>query len=496
MTFTHRLRGIFRPRRHRQVEARYEAADWSFLRSFLPSPVTDARKDISAGSRTEVLRKARHFYQNSPIARALIERLVTFTVGASGIVPAPKSSSARWNQRARKYWDRWGKRCDVTGRHNLASYQRMFLRAAFVDGDCFSVLTEDNLLQLIEGHRIGTPSPPPVPPDNPSDGVLTDDVGRPLKYQLLDDKRQLDRNLPAESVVQHVFLERASQPRGISILASAMQNLHDVSDIVALEKQAVKSGSSTTDIIKTKSGEYNFEEAVRNGATAPTVDSKVYYEQVFGATAKVLRTDDDFAQYRSERPSAAWQGFMDFLLASIAISTGIPPSVLTHGKIGGADTRRDLAVAQRVVECWQSEIASQMDRVWEFIIEDADGLGSAPADWRDVEWQFPVKLTVDAGREAIADREDVRSGLVTLEEYCSRYGIDWTEHVAQLAKEQERVAEADDTGQLTNRLYGNPSAAIDPPKEPGEDEEEEEPEEEEEEEAEEKPEDEAKPARA
>jgi hypothetical protein len=123
-----------------------------------------------------------------------------------------------------------------------------------------------------------------------------------------------------------------------------------------------------------------------------------------------------------------------------------------------------------------------MDRVWAFVIEDAEGLGSAPGDWRDVEWQFPVKLTVDAGREAQQDREDVRSGIISLEEFCGRWGLDWRTHLAQLKEEQEAVTRADETGVLRQRLYGNPNASppIDGPKEP---EPESEPESEEEEEA-------------
>jgi len=477
MKLANRLRGFFTPRPRHLVQARYQGADWSILRSVLLSSVVSAKVDISASTRTELLRKSRHFYQNSPLARALTERLVIFTIGSSGIQPSPKSSSDRWNARARKYWDRWARRCEVTGQLGLPAYQRMFTRASFVDGDAFTLFTEDGLLQLVEGHRIGSPQ------NEPGDGVITNQEGRPLAYQLLDDKRNLERELPAQSVVHHVFRERAGQPRGVGILACAINTLNDVTDILDLEKQGVKSASSITDIIKTLTGEYNYEDAVRSGAASgDDAERKAYYESVFGAAPKVLRVGDDFAQYRSDRPSEAWHGFMEFLTSGLALATGFPPSVLLNSKMGGADSRRDLATAQRVVECWQAEIATQMDRVWEFVIEGAKGLGSAPADWRDVEWQYPVRLTVDAGREAQADREDLRSGVISLEEFCARYGIDWRTHLAQLKEEQGAVKDADDTGLLTQRLYGNPNSAppVKPPPEEQEPEPEPEPDEEEE----------------
>jgi hypothetical protein len=117
---------------------------------------------------------------------------------------------------------------------------------------------------------------------------------------------------------------------------------------------------------------------------------------------------------------------MDFLANTICLSTNLPPSVLLQMKVGGADTRRDLAMAQRVTGNWQQDFASQFQRHYEFVIQaaiESGDLTDPPVDWRQVSWQMPKDLTVDAGREAAQDREDVKMGLMTRREYFGRFQL-------------------------------------------------------------------------
>jgi hypothetical protein len=127
---------------------------------------------------------------------------------------------------------------------------------------------------------------------------------------------------------------------------------------------------------------------------------------------------------------------------------------------------------QRVVEVWQAALAQQWQRVYEYVIESEieDGqLGGAPRDWRACEWQFTRAATVDAGRQAQQDREDVRTGNMTLREACGQYGVSWRRHIRQLAVELRAVMDTETelglpTGSLVNRLYGpaNQPAPIQP----------------------------------
>ena len=126
-------------------------------------------------------------------------------------------------------------------------------------------------------------------------------------------------------------------------------------------------------------------------------------------------------------------------------------------KVGGADTRRDLAAAQRVVSCWQQDIEAGLQLIFEYVIE-ADARTQLPTDWRTVSWQYPRAITVDAGRQSQADREDVRTGAMTLAEYCGQYGMSEREHVAQLVAEElsldTSADEAEARRRIRFRLYG------------------------------------------
>jgi len=126
---------------------------------------------------------------------------------------------------------------------------------------------------------------------------------------------------------------------------------------------------------------------------------------------------------------------MDYLVNSIALSTNFPPSVLLGSKMGGADSRRDIASAARTVEQWQGDLIPDMARIYVHALEpevESGALQNAPADWKSaISWQTPKSISVDYGREAQQDREDIKLGLGTRREYFGRWGQDWREEEAQ-----------------------------------------------------------------
>lgn len=422
----------------------YEAIRPSPKRSYNWSWVNDADLDISRWARWELIRQARHLYQNSPFICGLVERLVTYTVG-TGLHPVPASSDPEWNDRAREAWCGFARQPMVNNRWTFDQYQRVVARGKFVDGESFTLLTYGQSgrarLQGIEAHRVGGTYLGASATD--PDGIEFDKLGRPTSYRI----RNINDPYPAEDIVHHFTPIRMNQHRGITILASAINTARDIDDILSLEKSAVKDASATKDIIKRGLDEITDEDALRQGEqTASTTgmyvnpqDASQYYQRVMGPEHKLLMRGDEYQPFQPNRPGPAWQGFMEFLTHTICLSANLPPSILLQIKVGGADTRRDLAAAQRTFELWQMDLACEFQRVYEYIIESEieDGtLGGAPNDWRKVSWQYPKAITVDAGREAQQDRQDVQFGLLTRQEYWGRYGMDWQ------TEEEQIIAEA------------------------------------------------------
>jgi hypothetical protein len=267
-----------------------------------------------------------------------------------------------------------------------------------------------------------------------------DAAGTVTGFTLADGKT----TIPADLGVFHWLPGRVNARRGVSIFASALNRARDVEDILTLEKEAVKEGSAITSVVKTASGELDDEDAIAASETMPDGESAVrYYQAKFGAEAKVLRLGDDFEQFRNDRPGPVWQGFMAFLADTVCASTCMPPSVVLGSKLGGADTRKDLATALRVVERWQARLTDQLARLWEFFVQldIAEGrLAKAPPDWRRVSWLTPREVTADAGREAAQDREDVKAGMHTLRDHFGRYQQDWRKQLRQRAVEVAEIA--------------------------------------------------------
>ena len=431
-----------------RVRAYYEGARTAKTRSAVAGINQSVHLDLNRATRRELMRKSRYFYKNSPMARGIIERLVTYVVG-TGLMPIPETSSENFNTQAMENFLEWCALCDLTNRHNFFSLQAVIFGSQLIDGDHFTLKTFGNSgrprLQLIESHQIGSEwdfGPQMI------EGVELDSYGRPNRYRYRAEVPNHWFNDPgfesinAEDIIAHYKPIRAHQQRGEPILSSAINTVHDVDDILALEKAAVKDASSKTDIIKTRSGELNRTQGDYIGMSVKGSDGEdlsKYYSQVFNPEAKVLREGDEFTPYIPQRPSNAWQGFMDFLAQSICLSVGMPASVLLQIKVGGADTRRDLNVAQRVIERYQQGLAQQLQRVYDYWIEyevEAGYLSDVPKNYKKCSWQYPKELSADAGRDAANEREDIKAGLLSLREYYGRYNLHWKTEVDQIIEEQ------------------------------------------------------------
>jgi len=448
----------------------YEGSRWSPNRSFVWFPVQDAKHDLDRFTRYELSKHARYLWKNSCLIRGVIERIVTLTIG-SGFHPVFKSSNPKWNLRAKQWWAKKQRNISLGAKSSACQYQRSVQRAKSIDGECFSIKTFNNTLycnqiQGIESERVtghfaskaGNEANTEFDFSSGGlvDGFNLDKQGCVVSYNL----RGIDKPYPAECVVHHMTPNRLGQYRGETILASAINTARDIDDILALEKECVKDASSKKDIIKTATGQLDAEQFrnLRYGSASvsgqypttfnlPADDNTKddYYRIRFGASPVVLKRGDEYTPYTPTRPGAAWQGFMDFLSQTICLSTSIPPSVIIPIKVGGTDIRRDLETAQRAIDPWQMDIAAEMDELLNYLMQEEtiDGClrQDLPDDYDNIAWNFPMKIYVDRG-QAQQDREDVARGLMSLEEYHGRYGMDSLEVEKTIIQEAVRRKEA------------------------------------------------------
>lgn len=425
------------------AKARYDAAfDESRSRSTIYNPVQNATRDITRHTRHKLISKSRYFYNNSTLYALLIERLVSFVVGG-GLTVNPKSSNEKWNAEAAAIWEEFCKDPDISSDLDFTALQSLICRSIFVDGDCLTMMTFDEFglpkVQCLESHRI-TDRLGGGYQDAP-DGCILNEYNRVIGYNYSKTENKISYDtIDHANAILHIFPTRLNQYRGVPVATAALNTLHDIDDILKLEKQAVKENSSRAGVIKRQQGEESVGDLLK-GKTVKSPDGKErieYYRNAKNAEVMILQDGDDYESIVSNRPSQTWQGFMQWLCEMSVASTGLPPSVVLGNKVGGADTRRDLGTSERVIIKWQKQLAAQFQRIYEYVILSNIYLGklsAAPADWKNSKWQFPPKASVDAGRDANNDRADVSAGLMSRENHFAKRGLNWKAEIKQAAEE-------------------------------------------------------------
>lgn len=441
------LDGYGRPAK---VAARYEAAYNSSVRSNINAPARSSTRDTRKFTRKRLLELSRYFYQNSPTFVGIIERLIAYVVGSGHFVRA-KTSDAEFNAQADAYFKNWCNDTNYSTPMNWLTLQNVIVRSMFVDGDvgsCMCISGNRPYVQQIESHLITDRNNADW--DKP-DGVICNAAGRVSGYNVAtnDDETEFTK-VPTSRFILHFYPLRPNQYRGLPVATAALITIHDLDDILALEKQAVKTVSARTTVI-TSEGDADdgpSNNVFEGRVSGANVQSREDYEnevseRIEQAYTAFLRPGQDVKSLYCDRPGPAWQGFVEFLSNSIAICTGVPVSVIYGNKVGGADTRRELATTVRATAHWQGRLCWQLQGIYEYVINYACEHGlitvPRPRDWQETLWLHPAQATVDIGHDYMTDLKLVQAGLMSLEAFCAKNGKNWRDLVEQIMLEKAYI---------------------------------------------------------
>jgi len=441
----------------------YEAANVSPRRGSVPGAAPqDAKFDLTASVRSELVRRSRYLVKNSGFFRELVGNMALYAVG-DGIRPQALSPDPDWNKEAEAHFQRWARRADITDRFNFTECQHLACRALDTDGEIFVHRVLDDFdfprLQLIEGHRIGDDGE-----DETIDGVKLDAIGRPTAYRLLDDEGGFE-DLDAAFVL-HVFEpDSPSQVRGAPTLQHSINHLLDEMELLALEKHAVKDNVDVARILKTNRVDPDengdFQISGTDGSAEPS--DPVTLQKIVGGKMVRLNPEEALESFQSNRPSPTFTGFLEHLRRDSALGMIPFEFAADSSKVGGAGVRLVVAKADRRFSRRQTVLIERMIRpAWLFVIGHAIRTGKLAAieDWTRVTFTTPRRITVDAGREAQQNRADVEMGLKTLAEHFAELGMDFSEEMEIRAQNAKALLELAEKYGVPLELLYRPSGGI------------------------------------
>lgn len=344
---------------------------------------------------------------------------------------------------------RWSRpqNCDVTGRHGLQQLIRMLEALATTDGDAFLMKLSDGKLQLVEGDRVRNPSDlgefkDKIDPNIFTHGIELSPEGRARRFAICQRDSggfngwTLKSVIDSVNILQHGYFDRYDQCRGISPLASAVNDFTDLYEAKGYALAKMKLSQLFALKLK-RGGEY---EDADGGS----------YKFNFGSGPQVLDLDpnDDASFLESNTPSGEFQAFMQTGIGIGLKSLDIPMSFY-------AENFTNYSGARQALQGYEVSANEKRKRLcdtvlyplmtWRLGLWVADGSLKLPQGMtvEDIAYEWvPVGIPwIDPLKEATADVLLVQKGLASREDVCRSKGQDWYAIIDKLAAEKKYAAE-------------------------------------------------------
>ena len=412
----------------------------------MPAVLGDSdRTSHTSYNRRQASAYASQFYASQGFFRGPVRDIATYAVGP-GMMPQSQVEDESTALLYEDYFRFWGENyADLAGKHTFNELQFLASIAIDVAGDFGLHMYSPTArsipqLQVVEGHRIAGDQ------EGWRDGVRLDRFGRRVAYRVSEaplgeingagGSSRLQESFRSIDAGEFIFLhdpDRADPTRGISSMAHALAHSRDVVDTLLYTKIQVKMDSAIGVVIKTHDGTADPGTSfIENGFAAKDTGGLPFETWQAGMIPR-LKVGEDLLAPTASRPSPAFMGFLQFLLRDIAVGLGLPfEFVWDPAGVKGAGNRFILRKAQRRFDQRQALLKSKfLTRVWRWVIAKGIERGELPPApwWWLVEWQGPAEITVDLGREAQANRDDLKYGNRTLAEDAAERGKHWKDHV-------------------------------------------------------------------
>ena len=419
-----------------------------------PSRILSGGEGFSSTfERIQLIRAARDLEDNNSIIRSILLKFSQYALGQFRY--SSRTGDNKIDDAYEKYWENWCKKADYLGRHNFHSLSHLALRSVLRDGDVGFVITRQETsngiadpnsplaLQSVEADRIGGNIDIPTANQEYIGGVCFDPNGKTTGYKVY---RRTQGNsytdpqiVPAQSFLLIYDPLRLDEVRGRSHLASIINQCKDLQETLDAEQMAVKNAAMRIMTIANSSGQADDPSSYFNQANTDAYGNLTNLETMQKSQINYLPSGSEMKMFESNRPSSAFQGYVDLMVHLIALAFNLPFGFCYDlSKLGGPTVRLEMSLASRTFKRWQSIMEDRFfDRVKNLVLADGMSKGEIPpsGNYRNGKWIYPADPTIDVGRDSQSAIAEFKAGLRTMSEIYGSKGEDYEESIRQRAKE-------------------------------------------------------------
>lgn len=443
-----------------------------------PLPIYDGdfSKLVPNLDRKIIVSAARAIFQDfGPIRGALIQK----ADHAVGRAWSPKfvGQDREWGSMAKDWLEnQWFGNCDVRGRSwDFKTLLWLDSVAIDRDGDFLIVLTEAEsgypLTQRISVNRIGqrgysfygaTVEEGPYKGRRIEQGVILNELNRPIAFRILGDSPDEDVDIPADRVV-HVFDPTwHDQIRGLPSYADAIRMVYGSMTAHEREQMNQNVRSSIALIEYNENGGPDFDNPGVTLGTAATLDGDgnvtasavPTYENYAAGMIRYFRSNSGgkLESVDNNQPGDMWDRFQDRVIRMASAGINWPYELTWKGgEINAALVRQIQERARLSVEDRQDVLRNPATFVVRYAVAKAIKIGILPkpknaSDWWKWDFQMPRKFSVDQGRDAAQRREDFLLGIRNRTEIHQEDGKDSDamelERIDEVVRYERRIDQA------------------------------------------------------
>lgn len=451
---SHGAGGIGLPNHHRLING-----GWTGNRPYWGTHAQSIQKEVSVSEWRQIVSASQKLYWNfGPVAGAINDKSM-FAVGRSWL-PKFDGADKEWGKTAEEWLK--GQFYDVAFVDGNDFQTGLFMQSVAVDrdGDSACIYTETPTgypqFQIIPWHAIGSRNNNEIVQVGPYkglkqyNGVIFNNFGRPVAYQILGNTPKNDRDISARDID---FLREplvVDQGRGLPAFTSAIIDLRDLTTVQGYVREAAKLAATIGLIEHNELGMADISNpAYVLSDHAPS--SKFAMEELYGGTTRYFRAGAGakLEQLKSEVPSEATDRLMERLIRNAMLGAGMPPEFYWDpSKIGGASVRMIISKVNRTVADRQDLLRSVARRRIGYAISKAIKLGILPEYQGSdlggsLKWSFtmPPILTADAGYAGQDAREAYKLGMRNLSDILGEAGQSLDEHLDQREREELAIRE-------------------------------------------------------